>query len=256
MPRARPSPSPRRSCRRRRRFARPDRRYCRGRRRRPRLLPSGARPGGGDAGSPVCRAAACFLARSCFVPAAACPPRAGAPPAVALCDAIYRSGALVFGGGHVVLPLLRTRWSIPAGSPRRFPAGYGAAQAVPGPLFTFAAYLGAACAPPAASWRGGRAGRDFPSGDARADGRCLFGITCARARFARGDGGRQRRRRRAPGRGALRSRVDERGADAARFRARRRGFVLLVAWRTPPVWVVAAGAAAGAVQAVAGYAAH
>ncbi len=62
----------------------------------------------------------------------------------ALVDAFFRSGALVFGGGHVVLPLLQagvvdTGWV----SPPAFLAGYGAAQAVPGPLFTFSAYLGA-----------------------------------------------------------------------------------------------------------------
>lgn len=63
---------------------------------------------------------------------------------VAFFDSFYRSGALVFGGGHVVLPLLE-RETVPAGwvSPEAFVAGYGAAQAVPGPLFTFAAYLGA-----------------------------------------------------------------------------------------------------------------
>lgn len=64
--------------------------------------------------------------------------------AVALADAFYRAGALVFGGGHVVLPLLQagvveTGWV----SAEAFLSGYGAAQAVPGPLFTFSAYLGA-----------------------------------------------------------------------------------------------------------------
>ena len=64
--------------------------------------------------------------------------------AVALFDAFYRSGALVFGGGHVVLPLLRNAFVAPGWvSDGTFLAGYGAAQAVPGPLFTFAAYLGA-----------------------------------------------------------------------------------------------------------------
>ena len=59
-------------------------------------------------------------------------------------DAFYRSGALVFGGGHVVLPLLRDAVVTPGWvSNSAFLAGYGAAQAVPGPLFTFAAYLGA-----------------------------------------------------------------------------------------------------------------
>jgi chromate transporter len=63
---------------------------------------------------------------------------------VALTDAFYRSGALVFGGGHVVLPLLETRVVAPGWvSQEDFLAGYGAAQAVPGPLFTFAGYLGA-----------------------------------------------------------------------------------------------------------------
>lgn len=58
--------------------------------------------------------------------------------------AFYRSGALVFGGGHVVLPLLREAFVAPGWvGDDAFLAGYGAAQAVPGPLFTFAAYLGA-----------------------------------------------------------------------------------------------------------------
>lgn len=61
-----------------------------------------------------------------------------------LVDSFFRSGALVFGGGHVVLPLLQAE-VVPAGwvTNDQFLAGYGAAQAVPGPLFTFAAYLGA-----------------------------------------------------------------------------------------------------------------
>lgn len=63
---------------------------------------------------------------------------------LALFDSFYRSGSLVFGGGHVVLPLLE-REVVPAGwvGSADFLAGYGAAQAVPGPLFTFAGYLGA-----------------------------------------------------------------------------------------------------------------
>jgi chromate transporter len=65
-------------------------------------------------------------------------------PAVALFDTFLRVGSLVFGGGHVVLPLLQTE-VVPAGwvTNEQFLAGYGAAQAVPGPLFTFSAYLGA-----------------------------------------------------------------------------------------------------------------
>jgi chromate transporter len=69
---------------------------------------------------------------------------AGAFPGVALFDAFYRSGALVFGGGHVVLPLLREAFVTPGWvNDSTFLAGYGVAQAVPGPLFSFAAYLGA-----------------------------------------------------------------------------------------------------------------
>ena len=64
---------------------------------------------------------------------------------LAVFDSFYRAGALVFGGGHVVLPLLQAE-TVPTGWVDRdvFLAGYGAAQALPGPLFTFAAYLGAA----------------------------------------------------------------------------------------------------------------
>jgi chromate transporter len=64
---------------------------------------------------------------------------------VAELDSFYRSGSLVFGGGHVVLPLLRAE-VVPTGwlGDDQFLAGYGAAQALPGPLFAFAAYLGAA----------------------------------------------------------------------------------------------------------------
>jgi chromate transporter len=70
--------------------------------------------------------------------------------ALALFDAFYRSGALVFGGGHVVLPLLQAELVTPGWvSNEAFLAGYGLTQAVPGPLFTFAAYLGAVMnAPP------------------------------------------------------------------------------------------------------------
>jgi chromate transporter len=76
--------------------------------------------------------------------------------ALALIDSFYRSGSLVFGGGHVVLPLLQAA-VVPPGwvTNDTFLAGYGAAQAVPGPLFTFAAYLGTVMGPPPAGWLGG-----------------------------------------------------------------------------------------------------
>jgi chromate transporter len=75
---------------------------------------------------------------------------------LALFASFYRSGALVFGGGHVVLPLLQSS-VVPPGwvTNDAFLAGYGAAQAVPGPLFTFAAYLGTVMGPKPNGWLGG-----------------------------------------------------------------------------------------------------
>ncbi|AYN19442.1 chromate efflux transporter [Alcaligenes aquatilis] len=73
-----------------------------------------------------------------------------------LLEGVYRSGALVFGGGHVVLPLLQAS-VVPSGvlSNADLIVGYGAAQAVPGPLFTFAAYIGAMAQGPLHGWLGG-----------------------------------------------------------------------------------------------------
>ena len=75
---------------------------------------------------------------------------------LAIADSFYRSGALVFGGGHVVLPLLEAE-VVPTGWVTKddFLAGYGAAQAVPGPLFTFSAYLGTATGVLSPKWLGG-----------------------------------------------------------------------------------------------------
>lgn len=70
-------------------------------------------------------------------------------PALAVGDSFYRAGALVFGGGHVVLPLLQAETVQPGWVANdRFLAGYGLAQAVPGPLFSFASYLGTVMTPP------------------------------------------------------------------------------------------------------------
>lgn len=76
--------------------------------------------------------------------------------ALSMGDAFYRAGSLVFGGGHVVLPLLQVE-VVPTGwvSNDAFLAGYGAAQAVPGPLFTFAAFLGASMNEAPSGWLGG-----------------------------------------------------------------------------------------------------
>ncbi len=91
-----------------------------------------------------------------LLPALATSTGSGSLLAVAV---VYQAGALVFGGGHVVLPLLQAA-VVPPGwiSPEAFMAGYGATQAVPGPLFTFAAYLGAAMQWPGAGAAGGVAG--------------------------------------------------------------------------------------------------
>jgi len=75
--------------------------------------------------------------------------------ALVLFASFYRSGALVFGGGHVVLPLLQAAVVIPGWvTETQFLTGYSAAQAVPGPLFTFSAYLGAIEAPSPNGWMG------------------------------------------------------------------------------------------------------
>jgi len=75
--------------------------------------------------------------------------------ALALFEAFYRTGSLVFGGGHVVLPLLKAAVVSPGWvSDDAFLAGYGAAQAVPGPLFTLAAYLGTVMQPQPSGWVG------------------------------------------------------------------------------------------------------
>jgi chromate transporter len=80
-------------------------------------------------------------------------------PLLSMADAFYRTGALVFGGGHVVLPLLQAEM-VPTGwiDNESLLAGYAAAQAVPGPLFTFAAFLGASMNHGAYGWTGGLVG--------------------------------------------------------------------------------------------------
>ena len=97
---------------------------------------------------PVSRRAGIVCLTSFFILLLGLPLLHGLSPDVALFEAFYRSGALVFGGGHVVLPLLRAAFVTPGWvTDDAFLAGYGAAQAVPGPLFTFAAYLGVVVGP-------------------------------------------------------------------------------------------------------------
>jgi len=103
---------------------------------------------GGAAETPVSRrmAVVFLIAFFALLALSLLPAREGA---LAFLAAIYRSGALVFGGGHVVLPLLRAAVVEPGFvSDSAFLAGYGAAQAMPGPLFTFGAYLGAVAPAP------------------------------------------------------------------------------------------------------------
>jgi chromate transporter len=109
-----------------------------------------AAPAAGHLNFPVTRRAGA-IALILFVAFLLIPPILAAvihSQALALFDAFYRSGALVFGGGHVVLPLLQAQVVTPGWvSNEVFLRGYGLAQAVPGPLFTFAAYLGAVMGP-------------------------------------------------------------------------------------------------------------
>ena len=93
-----------------------------------------------------------FLAFLLILPALR---RAYPHPTLAVFDSFFRVGSLVFGGGHVVLPLLQAEVVGPGWvTNENFVAGYGAAQAVPGPLFTFAAYLGFVIQPEPGGWTG------------------------------------------------------------------------------------------------------
>jgi chromate transporter len=160
---------------------------------------------------------------------------------LALFDALYRSGALVFGGGHVVLPLLQAQLVRPGWMDNQtFLAGYGVAQAVPGPLFTFAAYLGAAVRP----WPNGVLG-----GGIALAGLFLPGLLLVYGMLPFWDRLRQHRSAQAAMRGTNAAVVGILGAalytpvwtsavlDAADFALALAGFLLLVVWKAPP-WIV------------------
>lgn len=170
--------------------------------------------------------------------------------ALTLFDAFYRSGALVFGGGHVVLPLLESQVSRPGWvSHDAFLAGYGAAQAVPGPLFTFSAYLGAVMKP-------------APNGIVGAAialvGIFLPGLLLVVGVLPFWDALRQRPLAQAAMRGTNAAVVGLLGAalynpiwtsailDPYDFALALIGFVLLVVWRTPP-WIVVVLCALGGI---------
>jgi chromate transporter len=173
----------------------------------------------------------------------------GLAQGVAVFEAFYRSGALVFGGGHVVLPLLRDAFVGPGWvSDDAFLAGYGAAQAVPGPLFTFAAYLGTVI-------------NTSPHGIAGAAlglvGIFLPGILVLLGTLPFWNTFRQRSDAQAVMRGvnaavvgilaaALYNPVWINSVNSSRdFAVALVGFILLTVWRTPPLVVVIFGALAG-----------
>lgn len=173
---------------------------------------------------------------------------------IALLDAFYRSGALVFGGGHVVLPLLREAFVVPGWvSDDVFLAGYGAAQAVPGPLFTFAAYLGTVASPEPRGVAGAALGLI---------GLFLPGILVLLGVLPFWDSFRKYPSARAMMRGVNAAVVGVLGAalydpvwtttvhSPRDFGIALVGFVLLVAWRAPPLVVVAFSAAAGTAMAL------
>src|SRR5581483_925179 len=178
----------------------------------------------------------------------------GASQAVALFEAFYRSGALVFGGGHVVLPLLREAFVTPGWvSDDAFLAGYGAAQAVPGPLFTFSAYLGAVA---------NTSVRGVPGAVLGLVGIFLPGILILIGALPFWDSFRKRIGAQAMMRGVNAAVVGVLGAalynpvwttsvhSPRDFGIALVGFLLLVAWRAPPLVVVAFSAAAGAAMAL------
>ncbi len=169
--------------------------------------------------------------------------------AVALFDAFYRSGALVFGGGHVVVPLLRVEVVDPGWvSADSFLAGYGAAQAVPGPVFAFAAYLGAMMASPP---------NGIPGAAMALAAIFLPGLLLVYGSLPFWDAFRTRALMQAAMRGTNAAVVGILGAalydpiwtsavrDSRDFALALTGFVLLAVWKAPSWVVVALLAAAG-----------
>ena len=175
---------------------------------------------------------------------------------VTVFDAFYRSGALVFGGGHVVLPLLRDAVVAPGWvSDTSFLAGYGATQAMPGPLFTFAAYLGAVLPGPL----GGVVGAVLALVAIFIPGMLLLA-----GALPFWDGLRARPLAQAGMRGINAAIVGMLGAALydpvwtgailrpTDFALALLGFVLLVVWRAPPLLVVTIGAVGGGVLGLTG----
>ena len=218
------------------------------------LCRSGVPAPSGHVEMPVSRTAGLVALAGFFLLLAGLPALRGltGSSGVALFDAFYRSGALVFGGGHVVLPLLREAFVTPGWlSDDAFLAGYGAAQAVPGPLFTFAAYLGAVVTPEPHELAGAVLGLV---------GIFLPGILVLLGALPFWDSFRRRAGAQAMMRGVNAAVVGLLGAAlynpvwTSTVHSPRDlgvalvGFVLLTAWRAPPLVVVAFSAAAGTVM--------
>jgi chromate transporter len=218
------------------------------------LCRSGPPTASGHAVVPVSRRAGVAALIIFFVLLAGLPFLRNLSSAAALFEAFYRSGALVFGGGHVVLPLLREALVTPGWvSDDAFLAGYGAAQAVPGPLFTFAAYLGAVASP-------------SPHGIARAAlglfGIFLPGILVLLGTLPFWDSLRRKTGAQAMMRGVNAAVVGLLGAalynpvwtgsvqTLGDFAVALVGFVLLTAWRAPPLVVVIVSAIGGVLLAL------
>jgi chromate transporter len=209
----------------------------------------GAQNAGASFGIPVSRRTG-FIALTLFLSLLLVLPVLGRlSQGIELFDAFYRSGALVFGGGHVVLPLLSKAFVTPGWvSQDSFLAGYGAAQAVPGPLFTFAAYLGAVVTPSPHGIVGATVGLV---------GIFLPGILILLGALPFWDVFRQRVGAQAIMRGINAAVVGLLGAalynplwtssvkSSGDFSLALVGFVLLTAWRMPPLIVVVLGALGG-----------
>jgi chromate transporter len=170
-------------------------------------------------------------------------------PGLAPFAAFYRSGALVFGGGHVVLPLLRDAFVTPGWvSDTAFLSGYGAAQAIPGPLFSFAGYLGAVMKP---------SPHGVPGAMLGLVGIFLPGMLILLGTLPFWDSLRSRASAQAAMRGINAAVVGLLGAalynplwtssvrTLGDIGVALIGFLLLAIWRVPPIWVVILGAFSG-----------
>jgi len=210
------------------------------------LCRSSPRASSSSLGTPVSRRVGVLALTGFFLLLASLPALGTFSPGIALFGAFYRSGALVFGGGHVVLPLLSSTFVRSGEVPEdAFLAGYGAAQAVPGPLFTFAAYLGAIAKSSSSGLAGAALG---------VIGIFLPGMLVLLGTLPFWDMFRRRTDAQAAMRGINAAVVGLLGAalynplwtstikSPADLAIALAGFILLIAWNAPPLLVVILGA--------------